>query len=245
MECEAIRPRIRTFLDDLLDEKDYQEIHSHLLNCARCHSYASSVGTLSYRLYELGQVSAPPDMVSAVLYEYDKQNRAAPPEPSLKTEESNKIHTEDKSIQKLFWIAVCLVFTMSIIAAATIFGVRQVQNPEVAPLSVSAKAPSNESLNMNLTTSSPPSFFLTKESYPHWHYHVSKSSQSEFHDFFQQKRILPVDESAAFVMFDVPKENLPAFVNFMTSLPGVVKEFGEINLNNVKDDKIRVSVFFE
>ena len=69
MVCETIRPIVRRFLDDLLDEKDYRETQAHLAGCAKCRQYASSVGTLSYRLHEMGQITLPPDMISTILYQ--------------------------------------------------------------------------------------------------------------------------------------------------------------------------------
>ena len=80
MACDVVRPKIRPFLDDLLDEKDYHDIHAHLECCAQCRSYASSVGTLSYRIHELGQAPLPPDIISAILYE---TKRIADPAPSV------------------------------------------------------------------------------------------------------------------------------------------------------------------
>ena len=112
MACDTIQPRIRPFLDDLLDEKDYQDIHAHLEVCESCRKYASSVGTLSYRLYELGQVPLPLDMVSTVLYESKK----AVPEPPAPAAAPTVPAGEGVFISKkdLFWAGVALLLVLTV-----------------------------------------------------------------------------------------------------------------------------------
>ena len=56
MDCNNIRQRITPFMDDLLAEDEYQRVWGHLESCASCGQFAASVGTLSYRLKELGAV---------------------------------------------------------------------------------------------------------------------------------------------------------------------------------------------
>ena len=112
MACDAVQPRIRPFLDDLLDENDYQGIHTHLETCESCRRYASSVGTLSYRLYELGQMPLPPDMASTILYESKK---AVPEPPALAvappapTAEGFFISKKD-----LFWAGAVVLLALTV-----------------------------------------------------------------------------------------------------------------------------------
>ncbi len=50
------------YLDDLLDEAGYQTVRLHLAECAACQTYASNTGSLSYRVWELGNKKAPNDI---------------------------------------------------------------------------------------------------------------------------------------------------------------------------------------
>ena len=89
MACETICERIRPFLEDLLDENEYQDVRAHLEECVRCRTYASSIGTLTYQLHELGEVKAPRDFISTVLYELKQPVK--PGDATLKSEEAPDI----------------------------------------------------------------------------------------------------------------------------------------------------------
>ena len=139
MACDATRPRIRPFLDDLLDEKDYQDIHAHLESCVPCRAYASSVGTLSYRLYELGQAPLPPDMVSAILYE-SKKAISESPVPAAVPSVSTTGEGFFISKKDLFWVGVVVLLALTTASFAVMIGFRK---KEEQPLSVPA-APQTE-----------------------------------------------------------------------------------------------------
>ncbi len=115
MSCDVIRPRIRPFLDDLLDEKDYRDTHAHLESCAACHRYAASVGTLSFRLYELGQVPLPPDMVSAILYESKKEEALPPPGAREPVPAVPGVFVPKKD---LVWAGIAVVLALTVVAFA-------------------------------------------------------------------------------------------------------------------------------
>lgn len=125
MLCESIRPLIRTFLDDLLDEKDYQNIQAHLSGCERCRSYASSLGTLSYRLYELGQVAIPPDMISMILYGLEKKRQADSTAPAALPDEKSPAADLAAVLTKIFWAVIFLILVVSVVAVAMIMDLRR------------------------------------------------------------------------------------------------------------------------
>ena len=133
MRCESIRPLIRTFLDDLLDEKDYQDIQAHLGGCERCQVYAASVGTLSYRLYELGQVAVPPDLSSTVLYELEKKNRLAAAGPAVSLPEENGLKAVTVVVTRLLWAVVLLILVAAAAVAAIIVSLWRAPAPVPAP----------------------------------------------------------------------------------------------------------------
>ncbi len=125
MLCDAVGSMIRPFLDDLLDEKDYQDVSAHIQGCQRCRVYASSVGTLSYRIYELGQVPLPPDMVSTILYEYKKlESQTSQEDVSLKVRGGGFFIP----LNRFFWISLTTLFVLSVVVTAAIIGFRKVRN---------------------------------------------------------------------------------------------------------------------
>lgn len=137
MECDAVQPRMRTFLDDLLDEKDHCEMRMHLENCEPCRKYASSVGTLSYRLYELGQAPLPPDMVSAILYESKKP--AVSPPAAAPEAVVTPLQGLFLSKKELFWagITVLLALVATSFAVTTALRKKQEKAVSVAAIPVS------------------------------------------------------------------------------------------------------------
>ena len=68
MICSDVQQRLKQFLEDLLEEREYQEIRAHLEECVSCRKYALSIASLSYRLKEMGQIEVPKDLLSTVLY---------------------------------------------------------------------------------------------------------------------------------------------------------------------------------
>lgn len=80
--CSNIEQRIKPFLDDLLSEEEYQNIHAHLDQCTKCRQYVSAIGSLSYTLRELGHVEVPRDLADTVLFNLKKQPEEEPPKTS-------------------------------------------------------------------------------------------------------------------------------------------------------------------
>ena len=76
MGCDNIRQRVVPFMDDLLAEDEYQRVWGHLESCASCGQFAASVGTLSYRLKELGAVKVPHDLVQTIFYEMSQTEKS-------------------------------------------------------------------------------------------------------------------------------------------------------------------------
>lgn len=77
MNCQLIQDKMKSFLDDLLEESEYQEIRFHLEECQACAAYASSVGSLSYKVKELGQLPLPQDLAQTILFEAKRPKEAS------------------------------------------------------------------------------------------------------------------------------------------------------------------------
>ena len=72
MNCHDIEQKLKPFLEDLLTEDEYQEVCGHLERCAQCRQYASSTGSLSYLLKELGAVDTPKDLSATICFRLQK-----------------------------------------------------------------------------------------------------------------------------------------------------------------------------
>ena len=237
MRCEEIHPVIRNFLDDLLDEKDYQEIQAHLAGCEHCHSYASSVGTLSYRLYELGQVALPPDMASTILYEFNQQHRvslAAPPKTSSFPEEGSE--RSAASGVKFVWVLAFVAMAVGV--GVLISWITFHRLPRETTSAV---------LNTEQVREMAPVAAVPSPTGPrlHWHYHISSSNQDEFTEVLQALSLTALEKSSHYCLFLVPQESLSKFKARMDSLSGVVKEFGDTDIAAAAGEAVQVSVYFE
>ena len=81
--CQETKDSVRQFLDDLLSDEDYGLFCRHLEECVSCREYVASIGSLSNQVYELGSaVTAPPDLVSTVLF---RLKSASSPRPVSRT----------------------------------------------------------------------------------------------------------------------------------------------------------------
>ena len=249
MPCESIRPVIRTFLDDLLDENDYQNIQSHVAVCERCHTYASSVGTLSYRLYELGQVSVPPDMSATILYEFEKQSHAAAAPQAVSPADENGAQGLPGPGLRFVWVIVLLISAAAFVAVITMVSIRRVHRVQKEDSAAVIPSASVSSVGLSKETapaSGPvPGAEKSKEISTHWHYHVSKSSLSELKQLFSDLYLTVLDESPGYLVFYVPKERLGKFTSRMAGLSGVVKEYGEIDPSKVSAEAVQVSLYLE
>jgi len=246
MLCESVRPVIRTFLDDLLDENDYQNIQAHLAGCERCHTYASSVGTLSYRLYELGQVSIPPDMSAVILYEFEKHSHAAVVPPAVFSVNNDSVQELPASGIRFVWIAAPVVLAAALVIAITMVSIRRVQRE--TPTATDVVPSSTVSLIGSSDTAVPtptPSYGKSTVTTDHWHYHVSKSSLSELKQLFEDLYLTVLDESPSHLVFYVPRERLEKFTSRMAGLSGVVKEYGEMDPSQVSAQAVQVSLYLE
>ena len=242
MQCESVRPAIRRFLDDLLDEKDYQEIQEHLAACTRCHAYASSVGTLSYRLYELGQVSLPPDMLFTILYEWKKVPRKEAADVTIKEPNTGPKTAQASPAEaftsrtRLFWVAAAVVCVASLVVIAGVALQRTlpqpVAPPPAAPVAVPAPPPAQP-------MSQVPASHVER------HYHISRSSRSEVEELIRSLQLTVVQESARMLIFDVPQQAFGQLQKHLEVLSGVVKEYGEADPSEGAWATVRVSVYFE
>lgn len=68
MTCNDIKKKLKSFLEDLLSEKEYQAFAAHLRGCSHCKQYVGSIGSLSNQLQQLGDVRVPSDFSSTVIF---------------------------------------------------------------------------------------------------------------------------------------------------------------------------------
>ena len=68
MDCGDIREKLKAFLDDLLVDDEYQAFVNHLNSCGKCKDYVRKIGSISNQLWELGDVDAPSDLSSTILF---------------------------------------------------------------------------------------------------------------------------------------------------------------------------------
>ncbi len=221
MVCEAVRSVIRQFMDDLLDEKDYQEICAHLGSCQRCHKFASSVGTLSYRLYELGQISLPPDIVSAILYELKKVPAKVEADPVFPQFSEVSPGGAFSAQTRPFWIAVFVLATISIAATTSAFFWRFQAAPGFVPTVV-----------------------LPPERLGERHFHLALSARPELAELIIELQLAVERDSERSLVFLVPVQKSSQFQESLESLSVEVREFGESeSKEDMKDE--RITVFFE
>jgi hypothetical protein len=77
MSCAEDRKNVRKFLEDLLDEPEYQRMRRHVEGCDSCAQFVRAAGSVSSMLMELGRLNAPDDLPDAVVYRYGVKRRAA------------------------------------------------------------------------------------------------------------------------------------------------------------------------
>lgn len=60
------------FFEDLLTDDEHQEVDWHLRRCLACREYASSTGSLSYLIREMGAIEAPEDLTETIKFRIDQ-----------------------------------------------------------------------------------------------------------------------------------------------------------------------------
>ena len=232
MTCEPILKKIKPFLDDLLEEKDYQDVSSHLRQCGRCHQYASSISSLSYQLDALGNVQVPPDMLSTVLYSLKK---VVPVKTETATPES-VVPAPTLRSNGLYWAIVASVFFVSIGAVTGIF---VWQKKPIQSSAVTAPAPSLP----QTSAIAKPEVAVSPQT--HWHYHLFASSREEFSIILSEMGLVTYYDAPDMIVLNVPKQSIEQFTKRLATLSGVLQEFGDRNLEAVAGDSIQISIYFE
>ena len=229
MDCEPILKKIKSFLDDLLEESDYQQVCSHLKQCPRCQTYAASIGSLSYRLHTLGNVAPPPDMLSTLLYALKKQAPPASPAPAL--EEAAPAPASHQSL----WMLLLAVFFISVGAITFIFFWHK---GPVASSTVLVPAAPVKTQPAVVSQEVPPPL-------QHWHYHLTASSREELLELMGQLGLVAYFQTTDLVVINVPRENVGEFTTRLAALNGVLQEFGDMNISSVNEDSILVSIYLD
>ncbi|MFC1807092.1 zf-HC2 domain-containing protein [Candidatus Omnitrophota bacterium] len=83
MSCDEINKLLKRFQEDLLSEDEYQAFLAHIDNCSNCKEYVRSIGSLSIRLWELGDIKVPQDFSSTIFYKLSHPVEEARPNKSV------------------------------------------------------------------------------------------------------------------------------------------------------------------
>lgn len=78
MICTEDRKNVRKFLEDLLDEAEYQRVRRHMDACDACSQFMRAAGSVSSMLMEMGRIAGADDLVDNVLFRYEKLRRTVP-----------------------------------------------------------------------------------------------------------------------------------------------------------------------
>ena len=68
MICKDIREKLKSFLEDMLREEEYQDFLQHLEQCSACKKYVRSIDAFSNQLWQLEDVRPPSDFYASVLF---------------------------------------------------------------------------------------------------------------------------------------------------------------------------------
>ncbi len=267
MTCQETRQKLTSYLEDLLQENEYQEVREHLSECSKCKSYADATGSLSYKIWELGEVPVPEDLLSTILF------RLKHPEPGkvARTEIDHPPQAKAKANP-------VLIGTLLILGASTFF-FAGMHLKSATSLGRQSSETSPPNINMGRSAISPletttemiktilygmkgassdekiaklESMLAESNKRPtslkdwrpvHWHYHVSSSSQAELLQLIRDQGLTIDYESSKFLLLYVPKSKLGAFDRGMSGLSGITTEFNKSEIKNVTDESVQVSVF--
>ncbi len=80
MSCAEAQEKLRGFLEDLLPEKDRQNVRAHLLSCSLCRDFAERLGTFASDFKQLARVALPPEFGEKIRLAFQKPEEKAPPQ---------------------------------------------------------------------------------------------------------------------------------------------------------------------
>lgn len=75
INCADIKEKLKSFLEDLLSDEEYQAFAVHLDECPKCREYVSAIGSLSNQLWELGNVKVPADLSSTIIFKLNSSDK--------------------------------------------------------------------------------------------------------------------------------------------------------------------------
>jgi|GEM_PF-3287588 len=77
MDCSQVRAALKAFQEDMLSPEGYRSFVEHMESCPDCRAYVRSFGSLSTGLWKLGDIEAPADFVSTVIFKIRHARRDA------------------------------------------------------------------------------------------------------------------------------------------------------------------------
>lgn len=75
MDCRDVTQRLQPYLDDLLQEDDYQAIRVHLDGCVKCRDHVRAIGSLTSAVNTLGELEVPQDLGAAILFRLKQRSK--------------------------------------------------------------------------------------------------------------------------------------------------------------------------
>lgn len=85
MDCSQVRAALKAFQEDMLSPEGYRSFVEHMDACPDCRAYVRSFGSLSTGLWKLGDIEAPADFVSTVIFKarHAQRDPAASAKPAI------------------------------------------------------------------------------------------------------------------------------------------------------------------
>ncbi len=256
MNCRDIQQQLKSFFEDLLTEDEYQKICGHLDTCATCRQYASSTGSLSYLLKELGEADIPKDLLATIRFRLGKK---------ASDETANLPHQKEQSspTSRIITIIIIAGAIVSILGLSMLWKERNIfTNPKpiieekiesktalpfetekTAKLEDKNVPPEDQSPDMDetLIQSPIPELFSL-------HWHIPYSRESERKQLIDTIKILGINldyEDNDFLVFKAVSKQLKQLldgVQFTNKLELDLPDF--ILEENSPDEKVPVSIFF-
>jgi len=253
MNCQDYQKQLKSFFEDLLTEKEYQEVCTHLDACAACRQYVSSTGSLSYLLKELGEMDVPKDLLTTVHFRLDKKESDQTENVSLHEEPSS-------SLPRIMIIIVIAGIAVSLTGLFMLRGVFDSSKLIIEEKIEDKNAPAVEAKTIDesennippLKDQSPDSNkILAQNAIPEsfsLHWHIPYSKEFEMKQLVKTIKILEIKpdyEDNDFLIFQSTGEQLKLLIDGIQfnselelDLPNFILE------GNFPDREIPVSIFF-
>lgn len=206
--CAEDRKNVRKFMEDLLEEGEYQRVRRHVQECASCRQFVRAAGSISSLLMDMGRTACPADLADAALFHYDKMRReqpASPPSPAVEAASPVDPVAVNRPSDRL-WKALVVVLAAAL--AWTIWGGVQTKDAPAPPTVVTVPA---------VAPVSPRADFEWGHLHLHW-----PSGREELSVFVAALAHEVRYEAPGLLVVRVPAEHAEAWQKAIEEYPGLV-----------------------